>query len=285
MKKILLSLIIISSLPVLFLSCDKIEEPYMSPSKMGEFTVTATFPTLDTNTVYRKILIEEYTASHCVNCPTGHAKLEELEGIYGDTLIAVGIHATSLAAPTTEYPYDFRTTAGTQLATDYLIDGIPAAIINREYEAGGWAVSRWQSKIQAVDRTRKYAALQLINEYDPINQTLKINTKITMLCSYSNPLQISLFLIENNVIKPQINISTWILDYVHNHVLRSGINGTYGVPINSHTGYLAQGASCTYGYKMSFAGHDWNPDNCTVVAILYDKTNNEVLQVEKLSVK
>lgn len=269
-------------MPVLFLSCDKIDEPYMTPT--DETAVTVTFPALNPSSVYRKVLIEEYTAFHCPNCPNGHAKLEELHGIYGDTLIAVGIHATALAAPLTEYPYDFRTETGNALAADYGIDGIPAAIINRGYEAGGWGVSRWQSKIQAVDRSKVYAAIQLINEYDATTGKLKVNAKVTMLQAYNNPLRLSFFLVEDSVIKPQINGSTWIPNYVHNHVLRAGINGTYGALLNG-TGLLENGKSYTYGYITKFTGHDWNPDHCSVVAILYDKANNEVLQVEKLKVK
>ena len=95
MKKIFVSIIVLTA--ILFFSCDRIEGPYMVPSENEPVTVT--FPDLDVNSVYRKVLIEEFTGHRCMNCPTGHQKLEELHERFGDTLVAVGMHVGSLAAP------------------------------------------------------------------------------------------------------------------------------------------------------------------------------------------
>lgn len=277
MKKISVFITVLAA--VLFAGCDRIEGPYMVPSENEEITVT--FPELDVNSVYRKVLIEEFTGHRCQNCPTGHQKLEELHERFGDTLVAVGIHAGALAAPDVAggYPYDFRTEVGNELKQEFAIDGIPTAIINRYPEPGGWGVVRWLSKINAVDRSKPLAAIQLINEFNAQTGMLKANAQVTLLEPCANQLRLAFYLIEDGIVKPQLNGTEYIENYVHNHVLRASLNGTYGTLLNTN-GYLETGKGYTLAHKINMSGHDWNPANCTVVAILYDRTAGDVLQVE-----
>lgn len=285
MKKNTLTIIFAALFGITFNACDKIEEPYITPT--NETIATVTFPPLDPSTVFRKVLIEEYTGHCCSNCPVGHQKLEELHGIFGDTLVPVSIHATTLANPIPSLmPYDFRTQTGNELAEYYNISRLPTAIINRQMNAGDLEIEQWQTKINEVNRDTAYAAIQMINEYNT-HQTkkLQINTKITMLQNWPSPLHISLFLVEDSIIKPQIsnNMET-VSEYVHNHVLRDGINGTFGALLHGN-GILTKDSTYTYGYVLDFSDKDWNPEHCSVVAILYDKDNHEVLQVEQVPVK
>lgn len=277
MKKISVFITVLAA--VLFAGCDRIEGPYMVPSENEEVTVT--FPELDVNNVYRKVLIEEFTGHRCQNCPTGHQKLEELHERFGDTLVAVGIHAGALAAPDVAggYPYDFRTEVGSELKQEFAIDGIPTAIINRYPEPGGWGIVRWLSKINAVDRSKPLAAIQLINEFNAQTGMLKANAQVTLLEPCANQLRLAFYLIEDGIVKPQLNGTEYIENYVHNHVLRASLNGTYGTLLNTN-GYLETGKGYTLAHKINMSGHDWNPANCIVVAILCDRTAGDVLQVE-----
>ena len=283
MNKIIFKFVVTAFFVLGFVSCDKIEGPFVTPSEVEDVTVT--FPELNVDEVFRKILVEEYTAHYCHNCPDGHVELERLHGIYGDTLVIVGIHAGPLAAPQAMdsiYSYDFCTHVGDELHSFFNIDPIPVAIINRHPDI--WSLQRWQSKLAAADRT-VYAAIQLVNQYGVLkSDVLKVNAKVTMLADYPNPVRLSLFLIENDVVKPQRYHSETILDYTHQHVLRAGLNGTFG-DFLTPSGLLEKNASYKYGRSISFARHDWNPDNCYVVAVLHDKSNGEVLQVEQVKVK
>lgn len=282
MKKIF-SILIIGLLCCCFASCDKIEGPYVQSNENEP--ITAEIPALDKQNVYRKVLIEEYTGHRCPNCPNGHRKLEELHGIFGDTLVAISIHYGSLAALTPEYTYNFTTEVGNELGNDFGINGIPCAIINRYPKKGGYSLTQWQNKIKEVDRKKTFAAIQMVNQFNyPSENKLKVNVKVTMLEDYSAPLRLALYIIEDNIIKPQLDGKETIAEYTHNHVLRGAINSTYGSLLNGD-GMLVKDGEYTYGKTIDFAGHDWNPDNCAVVAILYDKTNGDVLQVEKVNVK
>ncbi len=278
MKRIL-ALSFSCCLMLLAISCDKIEGPYIVTDTDEEITVQ--FPDLDLSTVYRKVLIEEYTGHRCPNCPTGHEKLDELLARFGDTLIPICIHATSLAQPTTEFPDNLMTEVGTQLANDYQIDGIPAAIINRANEPMGSIPARWLSKVQAVDRSHTPAAIQIINQYGETGEdVLKVNVKVTLIEEQTNPLRIALFIVEDGIVSPQIDGTDIINDYVHNHVLRGSLNDTYGTLLDNAS--TAAGLTTfTMAKSFSLACTNWNPAHCSVVAILYDKNNYDVLQVEK----
>ena len=273
-------LFFIIALALTFFACDKIKGPYVIPSQQEEVDVV--FPDLNRNTVFRKILIEEYTGHTCTGCPEGHQIIDQLLAQFGDTLVAIGIHANHFAKPSTGvFTYDFRNPTGEQLFIDYNIENNPQAIVNRS--TSPIDKDEWRNEISTADRSL-YAAIQVINQYDANAKRLKINTKTTMLEDYSQAVQLSLLLIEDNIIKPQKfsdHIDTF---YVHNHVLRAGINGNYGELI-THSGLLEKDSSYLYGYSLDFNGKDWNPDNCSVIAILLNQQDKKVLQVERTKVK
>lgn len=276
MKKALLFIAVV----LCFVACNKIESPYLTLSQQEDVDVD--FPDLDPSTVYRKILFDEYTGHTCIGCPEGHTILDQLLSQYGDTLVAVGIHANWFALPEAGvFSYDFRTPTGEQLYLDYHISNNPQAIINRSGDA--LAKSVWSSEMQNADRTL-HAAIQIINQYNTANQSLKINTKTTMLEDYDQTVQLSLLLVEDNIVKPQKVGTSVNEEYIHNHVLRAGINGNYGEHI-SPGGLVSKDSSYLYGYSIDFNGTDWVPENCSVIAILLDENSKEVLQVEKAKVK
>lgn len=263
-----------------FVACSKIEKPYLSTSQQEGVDVI--FPELDYGTVYRKTLFDEYTGHKCSNCPDGHAIVEQMSERFGDTLVVVGIHANFFAEPETGvFSYDFRTEAGEQLYIDYHITNNPQAIINRS----GGPINKdvWFNGVQNADRS-VLAAIQIINQYDENTNKLKVNTKTTFLEDYDQPVQLSLLLIEDNIYKPQQSGAQIVDDYIHNHVLRAGINGTYGEYISTG-GMVEKYEDYYYGYSIDFTNHDWIPVNCSVVAILLDAASRKVLQVEKVKVK
>lgn len=282
MKKIFIVTIALMGFAGLFSRCDKIEGPYYEVINSEDVTVD--FPDLNPSTVYRKMLIEEFTGHRCNNCPQGHQTLEDLQEQYGDTLVAVGIHYGALAKPSgTVYSYDFRTDVGNDIGEIYSIDGIPKAIVNQEYKEKGWSREEWAMVLKEVDRSTVFAAIQLINEYDGDNNSLKVNAKVTMLEDYAAPLKLAFYLLEDGIIKPQKDGSQDIPDYEHNHVLRASLNGVYGVQLNGGI-EMRKGDFTTYAASINMAQSDWVLENCYVVAILSDQNTNEVIQVEKLDV-
>lgn len=267
----------------LLAGCDKIEGDYYEIVTQEDVTVT--FPDINPATVYRKMLVEEFTGHRCTNCPQGHQILENLHQQYGDTLVTVGIHYGALAKPSGSlFSYDFRTEAGDEIGDAYVIDAIPAAIMNRNDKTGGWMRDQWANVIRDIDRSQVPAAVQLINEYNPDNMTLKANVKVTLLQNYTNPLRIVIFLLEDGIVKPQKDGSQDIEDYVHNHVLRAALTDPFGFSLANNKLDWSSRDTETYAVSIKMADTDWTPENCSVVAFLYDPINNDVLQVETATV-
>lgn len=282
MKRIFLNIIAFVCMACFLLAgCDKIEGDFYQIVQNEDVTVT--FPDINPDEVYRKILVEEFTGHRCTNCPQGHQTLESLHQQYGDTLVTVGIHYGALAKPFgSMFSYDFRTEEGNQIGDAFSIDGIPAAIVNRMDKSGGWPREQWASVLRDVDRSKVSAAVQLINEYDVASKTLKANVKVTTLKAIDHQLRLILFVVEDGIVKPQKDGNQDIENYVHNHVLRCALTDAFGFVLTN--GSWNPGDSETYAASISFDGHDWIPENCQVVAALLDPITSEVLQVEKANV-
>lgn len=274
MKKIFLFLSVVAC----FYACDKIEGPYIDENSY--IPVMVEFEELDFGSVYRKVLIEDYTGHTCVNCPTGHAKLDELHGIYGDTLVAVGVHAGNFAVPTVNMPANFATEVGNQWCNDFEVQAFPSAIVNRvKYGSYFFSpVGSWNNAIMQVDRSKLYAAIQLLPSGD--DSRMIANAKVTIMEDITDPVQLNVLLIEDGIVAPQLTATGVVPDYVHNHVLRASFNGPYGKQLTDN-GMVENGKAYTRAYAL-----DWNPqwkrENCSLVAILLNMNTKEVLQVEKI---
>ena len=276
MKKITFILTFIATV-IIAVSCDKIEGPYLQYDESVETTVE--FPELDKNAVYKKVFVEEFTGQRCTNCPDGHRLLATLSGTYGDTIVAVCIHAGAFAKPNSSFPADFRTPEGTELYEAFTVGATPRAIFNQSQFNGGYGVdmANWAQAVEHFKQETPVAAIQMINEFS--GGTLTAHTKTTFLTDYADQVKLTLYVIEDGIVSPQIDGGDTIADYVHNHVMRGSLNGTYGTFI-SENGMVTADSSYTKSYQM-VADAAWVPARCTVVAILTNATTKEVLQVEK----
>ena len=260
-------------------ACDKIEGPYITPDDSVNTDVE--FPALDEGNLFRKVLIEEYTGTRCTNCPDGHRALTALHERYGDTLVAIGIHAGIFATPMGEFSTDFRTEEGTTLYQDYSVAqiGTPSAVVSRTQYNNAFAlnISSWQPAIDQEITKECVAAVQIINVYDASTQTLTAHTKTTTLNGYTGDLQLALYVIEDGIVAPQEDGNETIPDYVHNHVLRGSLNGVYGTQLTTPE----EDGTYLKSYELDCSTKSWNLSNCSVVAILMDAETHEVLQVEQ----
>lgn len=262
---------------IITVSCDKVEGPYLQYDESVETTVE--FPELDWSTIYKKVLVEEFTGQRCTNCPDGHRLLAALSASFGDTLVSVCVHAGAFANPNGKFPADFRTEEGTTLYQEFSVGATPRAVFNQSPYNGGYAVdmANWAQAAGHFSQQSPIAAIQMINEFS--GGVLTAHTKTTFLTDYEDHVKLALYVIEDGIVSPQIDGGDTIADYVHNHLLRGSLNGTYGTFI-SNDGKVISDSSYMKSYQMVADG-SWVPARCSVVAILMDATTREVLQVEK----
>ncbi|MCK9498026.1 MAG: Omp28 family outer membrane lipoprotein [Bacteroidales bacterium] len=279
MKSKYFNIIIISVFSILFFSCDKIEEPYIK----------------DEAVIWngRKSIILDFTGHTCGNCPDAHKTIDELIEKFGDALVPVAVHSTYFAMPETEdtskaFHYDFRTDfgdfwAGRDYGMGYLGEiYLPTGLINNLNPNALANTNTWANEIASVITTYPEYKIEITPSFSNTDSLAKADIKIITNIKNSKKLSILVFIIEDGIIQWQKNYKenpNNIKDYEHNHVLRASFNGNFGDKIKDNNTETIIGNIISKSYSLKIK-KDWNINNCSIVAFIYDTETNEVLQAE-----
>ncbi len=263
-------------------SCDKVDPPFVESR--------------DYCSGNKKVLIEDYTGHGCVNCPGAAVTAQHLKEQFCDRVVIIGVHAGYFAAPNFEnnpiFAADFTTEAGNTWDTFFgnSAKGNPNGLIDR-YQFNGDYVIFPQSWGEVADMLLLEPAKALIvlnNDFNNSNKTLTTTVKTEFQQDMPGTYKIIVCITQDNLIgaqknnNPEIGITPIDTNYVHNHVLRGSLNGSWGENV-SHSGNVAMDVEYTHTYTHQFPDA-WKPENCHVVAFVYDDATKQVLQVEELAV-
>ena len=264
----------------LFSGCDEIDGPY---------GVSGTGGPIGGDTIVRNVLIEDYTGHTCQACPNAHREATRLHNLFGERLIVIAEHADFWADP---YPagapyftYDFRTPLATQIATDFGVMGqpFPKGMVNRMLNAGtndplilDWG--SWEDKVTQWLDTPADAGLEITPGYEAATKSITAEVKVKVVNDLTDPAELAVYFIEDSILQWQKDGSVNVQNYVHNHVLRGSLNGTYGENI----GTVAAGTSITKTYSGPLVPADAVPEHVKLVAILTNSVTHEVIQVEEI---
>ena len=280
-----------------FYSCDVIEGDYM--------TAGTTNP-IDTTSVVKKVLIEDFTGHRCPNCPSAAIELEALQNAYGDRVIGIAIHPHSnFSIPnplsSSQYTYDFRTEDADNI--DDLFDmtsaGLPVGMVNRIGFNTNHQLSKdeWGEKVQ--DELEKDPIFSININSNVSNGIGNITLVVESLTNLNSSYNIVLCLTENNIIQWQKNIDIDNEEYKHKHVLRKILNTTFGESIGdsfnsgdtwdkNYTVNISALESQNENYSLNtlFMGNGnctgWDEENMEVIAYIYNNSNYEIVQAEKI---
>lgn len=274
-------------------SCDKIEEPY---TKTIEQPDTAACPVPDfpeVTEVLKRVLLEDYTGHTCVNCPKAALLARNLKEAHGDQLVLLAVHAGYFANPTTggEFTYDFRTETGTAWDDFFGIGNVgnPNGMVNRAGYPNNHIIGPdgWGGAISNALASAPLVDLQMINSYDADERKVCTHIKTRFITSIDKDLKLIVLLTESGIVKPQKNNDATvgpvpvISDYTHMHVLRGSINSTWGSTIAAIGTANPESKVNTFKHILD---EEFVPENCTVVAFVYDNATKEVLQAIEANV-
>ena len=226
--------------------------------------------------IQRTVLLEDFTGQECVNCPTAHKVIEDLEKLYGENIIAVSIHGGAFAVSREKSYLPYYVGLGTPEGEIYNkgLDSWPKGRINRQGDPSD--NDKWPELVRS--------AVQLPAEADiKVTATARdghidITTAVTPVAAYSGALQ--LWVLESSIVAIQKNGGEYELDYVHNNVLRAAVNGTDGEAIS-----IPAGETRTFTHSIEVRDNSeeiWNVGNLSVVAFV--SNSNGVGQVAKVAV-
>ena len=242
------NIFISSLLCMLFVACDHIAE--------GDRLIeVVTIPTATTRTV----LLEDFTGQRCVNCPTGTEVIEQLQEAYGDQLIAVGIHSGPLGFSGNAKNIGLATDLGDEYYNHWKLEYQPVGLVNRQ---GALNYTDWTAEV--VKQLGFVSKIKLELEAKLEAEQILIDVKAQNLGGdYKGKLQV--WVLEDGIVAMQsMPDGTINREYVHNHVLRTAVNGTWGDTVD-----LKETETKTMIYTQALDAA-WNKDNLSIVAFVYN---------------
>lgn len=240
-------------------SCSNIDEGdrliYVKPAEVG-----------------RAILIEDFTGQKCINCPTGTEIINSIVETYGeDNVIAVGIHSGPLGFAGNSKTVGLMTDTGNEYYTRWDKEnkmGQPWVIFNRKTSPDSH-YNNWAAMVSTIISEKSNLTVNIANAYDAASRTLTTTVGADGLSgSVKGKLQV--WIVEDGVTALQkMPDGSTNKKYIHNHVFRAAVNGTWGEDVT-----VKEGETTTkqYSYKLPEA---WNADNIAVVAFVYNDSGVE----------
>lgn len=270
LRKILAALLFV---PFVFASCENYDEDERLKLIEGGETTDSTPITKEQSEL--TLLLEEFTAWNCPNCPQGTAVLNTIKDTYGENVVITAIHQGSLAKPKGEMTLDLRTAYGEELGEGII--SWPTLWINRDVFPSGRG--EWETALADYFATAThYLNISLGSKIDA-NGNVVVSTEIEALEDISSNLVITLYMTENDIEGKQ-NDNSNIIDYSFQHVLRD--NPIVNYPLTMGT--LTQGTKLQKSYLLKPAA-GVNKSNCHVVVMVADATSGKVLQANEIALK
>ena len=220
----------------------------------------------------RVVLLEDFTGQRCVNCPRGTEVIEQLQKEFGDKVIAVGIHGGPLGFAGTATAKGLATNVGDEYYDHWKLEYQPVGLVNRH---GAVNYTDWTK--EEVAELAKPARLNLSTQPQLLDdQSLFITVRAQSTEGTING-HLQVWVIEDGITALQMMPDgSTNREYVHNHVLRTPVNGTWGEDIT-----LKEGQDWVTAMEQPL-NPDWNPNNLSIVAFVYDDSG--VLQATKAQI-
>lgn len=283
MKHLWNSLLVAFMMVVFFAGCEE-ENPGVIIEEGNQALTDSTYVTSTLpSTPDRVVLFEEFTGVKCSNCPTGHAKTDELLSLYPDRFIPVVYHTDFLGTPFSGNP-DFRTSEGQQIETLLNAANKPAAAVDRkafDFGIASTTVNNWQSMVD--EQVALDPAVDILLEKVALEERLfRFSITITYLESVSEVQSFTIGFYEDDLVAAQLDGSTRIDDYVHEHVFRDFLTPFQGEPISETT---EQGRVIIKEFEVDLDA-EWDINKLGLFAFVHNTgTNQQIRQAASIKVK
>ena len=223
-------------------------------------------------TAKRVVLLEDFTGQRCVNCPKATEVIEQLQEEFGDALIAVGIHGGPLGFKGSASTTGLATTTGDEYYSHWNLEYQPVALVNRHAPVNypEWAAA---VKEQAAIPTTLSIGGEAVQMTDGrISMSIELQSTDGTTTG-----KLQLWLIEDGITALQLMPDgSSDREYVHNHVLRTPVNGTWGEAFS-----LTESKTQVFEYDQAL-DPAWNADKLSIVAFAYN--DQGVIQATKIPI-
>ena len=241
----------------------------------------------------RNVLIEDFTGVSCPPCPTGHAKLKAILAKYPGRIVITGNHIFGFAQakPIDKVSrQDFRTQDATDIANAFgSVAFMPSAIIDRVPDGSSNYVQSQATWIGSVDARVNEAApvnITITKQYNDQQRSVQARIRLDYTQAVSKPHNLTIAIIENEIVDAQETGSGIDTFYTHNDVLRDVATLTTGVPVLDSITVKQPGRVFERSITINL-DPAWNAAKCRIVALVHysDAIDKSVLQAAETEVK
>ena len=230
--------------------------------------------------VERRVLIEDHTGQKCHNCPHATTIIHNLQRVYGSRIVPVAIHSQAQGIME---PSGLGNELGNTYYNNWKLEFKPAGLVNRMDGGDGVVLDKtiWTMAVQYLlsDETPDPLDIRIKAEQQAGNpQQASVSVKVISTSDASVSGKLQVWITEDNIVAQQDSMGTHISNYVHNHVLRASVNGTWGEDV-SVSGF---GGTKEFHYDAPLSSA-WKPENLAIVAFVYN--DDGVVQVQRQVIK
>ena len=219
--------------------------------------------------VGKNVLLVDFTGQRCGNCPKANEEIEPRQRQYGgDTVIAVGMHSGPLGFKGTPKVLGLATDLGDTYYNHWGVEYQPTGVIDY---LGKVDYTAWAANV--TERLKKQTTVSISATTEGEGTDLHGNVSV----EFSDAMvrgKLQLWLVEDSITAMQLMPDgSPNKDYVHMHVFRDAINGTWGQDL---TAVNAMGWNPVVSYQYTL-NESWNRKHLWLIAFVYDDSG--VLQV------
>ncbi len=207
----------------------------------------------------RVVLLEDFTGQRCVNCPLGTEKIEQLMEAYPDSIVVVGIHGGPLGFKGNSANMGLATDLGDTYYNYWNLEYQPVGLIDRH---GAVNYTDWTTSV--IEELQKPSMLTMKAHAELTTDGIDITVSTTGIDGTVNG-KLQVWLTEDGITALQLMPDgTANRDYVHNHVLRTAVNGMWGEDLT-----VSAGETKTVSMTQAVDAQ-WNKANLSIVAFVYN---------------
>lgn len=187
----------------------------------------------------KNVILEEYTGIHCVNCPDGHKRANQIAAASPGRVVLVNYHTGSYATPSTG-ELNLSTPNGATIASWAQISGYPSGSISRiPYDEGyglemGFGRGSWSSAASPILVEDSPVNIAMDASIDGITRlvTVKVELFYTSPFASGTNHKLNVGILQDNIAEYQTGASynsSQILPngkYNHLHVFRKYVNSS-----------------------------------------------------------
>ena len=228
----------------------------------------------------RTVLLEEYTAINCGNCPAGHALAASLVAANPGQVTVVAVHGGGLAIPGPGQP-DLQSAPGMALWQHYGVSSQPRAAINRLPVNGQTVVStsQWANAVSNALSFASPVNIGASSSFDPGPRLLTVDVELLYTSDSPGAAdRITVELVQDHIIGYQQDYQNGAqANYDHVHVLRASITDLWGDEVTNTTA----GSFVQRSYSFTVPA-EWDIADCGVVAFV-SEYQGEVFQARSVA--